>query len=158
MQRKPLTKFSIHLWYGLQRAGQVFDWTDCYFDLEGFLLAQTVKSLPAVQETQVLSVGQEGPLEKEMATHSSILAWKIPWTEEPGRLQALQRVRHYWVTITFTFCFHGLNSWSQRMHTGHLRNPWKLALLINHNLYLGWFLSYYTILQSYSWAYIWRKP
>ena len=49
---------------------------------------------PAVQETWVQSVGQEGPLEKEMATHSSILAWEIPWTEEPGRLQSkgLQRV------------------------------------------------------------------
>jgi len=48
------------------------------------------------QETQFPSLGQEDPLEKEMATHSSILAWKIPWTEEPGRLQSvgLQRVRH----------------------------------------------------------------
>ena len=45
-----------------------------------------VKSLPAVQETQVQSLGQEAPLEKGMATHSSILAWKIPWTEEPGGL------------------------------------------------------------------------
>ena len=53
-----------------------------------------VKSLPAVQETQVLSLGWEDPLEKEMATHSSILAWKIPWMEEPGRLQSVgsQRV------------------------------------------------------------------
>ena len=59
-------------------------------------MAQTVKRLPAMQETQVQSLGQEDPLEKEMATHSSILAWKIPWTEEPGRLQSmgLQRVRH----------------------------------------------------------------
>ena len=50
------------------------------------LAAQTVKSLSAVQETQVRSLGQEDPLEKEMVTHSSILAWKIPWMEEPGRL------------------------------------------------------------------------
>ena len=64
------------------------------------LVAQTVKSLPAVQETQVQSLGWEDPLEKEMATHSSTLAWKIPWTEEPGRLQStgLQRVGHDWVT------------------------------------------------------------
>ena len=48
-----------------------------------------VKKLPAVQETWVQSLGQEDPLEKEMATHSSILAWKIPWTEEPGRLQSM---------------------------------------------------------------------
>ena len=50
------------------------------------LVAQSVKSLPAVQETQVRSLDQEDPLEKEMAAHSSILAWKIPWTEEPGGL------------------------------------------------------------------------
>ena len=49
-------------------------------------MAQTVKSLPAVRETLVRSLGWEDPLEKEMATHSSILAWKIPWMEEPGRL------------------------------------------------------------------------
>ena len=55
-----------------------------------------VKNLPASRETQVLSLGQEDCLEKGMATHSSILAWRIPWTEEPGGLQsiALQRVRH----------------------------------------------------------------
>ena len=59
-------------------------------------VAQTVKSLPVVRETQVQSLGQEDPLEKEMATHSSILAWEIPWTEEPGGLQSLesQRVGH----------------------------------------------------------------
>ena len=51
------------------------------------LVAQTVKSLPAVQETQVQSLGGEDPLEEDMATHSSILAWKIPWMEEPGGLQ-----------------------------------------------------------------------
>ena len=55
-----------------------------------------VKNLPTVQETQVRSPGQEDPLEKETAAHSSILAWRIPWTEEPGGLQSmgLQRVRH----------------------------------------------------------------
>ena len=60
------------------------------------LVAQMVKNLPAMQDTQVRSLGQEDPLEKEMATHSSILAWEIPWTEEPGGLQflGLQRVRH----------------------------------------------------------------
>ena len=60
------------------------------------LVAQMVSSLPAMRETWVRSLGWEDPLEKEMATHSSILAWKIPWTEEPGRLQSMgsQRVRH----------------------------------------------------------------
>ena len=59
-------------------------------------MAQTVKHLPAMQETWVRSLGQEDPLEKEMATHSRTLAWKLPWTEEPGRLQSMgsQRVRH----------------------------------------------------------------
>ena len=54
---------------------------------EASLVAQSIKNLPVVQETQVQSLGWEDPLEKEMATHSSILAWKIPWTEEPGGLQ-----------------------------------------------------------------------
>ena len=59
-------------------------------------MAQLVKSLSAVRETQVRSLGEEDPLEKEMATHSSILAWRIPWTEEPGGLQSMgsQRVGH----------------------------------------------------------------
>ena len=52
-------------------------------------MAQTVKNLPAMRETQVRPLGQEGPLEKEMATHSNILAWKILWAEEPGGLQSL---------------------------------------------------------------------
>ena len=60
------------------------------------LVTQMVENLPAIQETWVRSLGYEDPLEKEMATHSSTLAWKIPWTEEPGRLQSvvLQKVRH----------------------------------------------------------------
>ena len=75
------------------------------------LLAQTVKCLPTMWETWVRSLGQEDRLEKEMATHSSTLAWKIPWTVEPGSLQSmgLQRVRHDWVTKlsnfhTYTAC------------------------------------------------------
>ena len=64
----------------------------------GFPVAQTVKNLPTMQETWVQSLDQEDPLEKEMATHSSILVWRIPWTEEPGgqRNQSvgLQKVRH----------------------------------------------------------------
>ena len=60
------------------------------------LMAQMIKNLPAMQETQVRSLGQEDPLEKGMATHPSILAWRIPWTEEPGRLRSIgsQRLRH----------------------------------------------------------------
>ena len=63
---------------------------------DSFPVAQMVKNLPAVQETQVGSLGWEDPLERGMATHSSVLAWKIPWTEEPGGLQSMgsQRLEH----------------------------------------------------------------
>ena len=63
-------------------------------------MAQRVKNPPAIQETQVQSLDHEDPMEKEMATHSSILAWKIPWTEEPGGLQSTgsQRIWHNWTT------------------------------------------------------------
>ena len=69
---------------------------------EASLIAQSVKNMPAMQETWVRSLGQEDPLEKEMATGSSILAWKIPWTVEPGGLQSTgsQRVGHDWATNT----------------------------------------------------------
>ena len=59
-------------------------------------MAQTVKSLPVMQDTQVRSLGWEDALEKGVATHSSVLAWRTPWTEEPGGLQSMgsQRIRH----------------------------------------------------------------
>ena len=62
-----------------------------------FLVVQMVKNLPAMPKTQVGSLDQEDPLEEEMATHSNILAWKIPWREMPGGLQSMgsQRVEHY---------------------------------------------------------------
>ena len=59
------------------------------FQLKTSLVAQLVKNLPAMQETWVRSLGQEDPLEKETANHSSILAWEIPWTEDPGRAQSM---------------------------------------------------------------------
>ena len=66
--------------------------------------------LPAMRETQLWSLGREDPLEKEMATHSSILAWKIPWTEKPGRLQSMgsQRVGHDWVTSLYSDGWEGV--------------------------------------------------
>ena len=69
------------------------------------LAAQTVRSLPAVQGSRVQSLDREDPLEKEMATHSSILAWKIPWLEESSRLQPMgsQRVGHDWATSRSLF-------------------------------------------------------
>ena len=64
------------------------------------LVAQRLKRLPPMQETQVWPLGREDPLEKEMVTHSNILAWRIPWTEKPGRLLSIgsQRVGHDWAT------------------------------------------------------------
>ena len=79
---------------GLHRVGH--DWSDLSSSCH-------IKSLPAVQETQVKSLSQDDPLEKEMATHSSILVWRIPWTEEPGGLKSMgsHRVWHNWVTFTY---------------------------------------------------------
>ena len=93
------------------------------------LVAQLVKHLPTMWETRVRSLGREDPLEKEMATHSSTLAWKIPWTEEPGRLQSmgLQRVGHNWATSlhftslpvvkpqSFHSRRHRINPWSGKL-------------------------------------------
>ena len=75
------------------------------------LVAQRLKRLPATQETWVRSLGWEDPLEKEMAPHSSILAWRIPWMEEPGRLQSTgsQRVGHDWATSLYLIYF--INGW-----------------------------------------------
>ena len=77
----------VYQWEDVFR-GQVVGWAS--------LVEQIVKNLPPKQETLVKSLGQEDPLEKGVANYSSILAWRIPWTEEPGRLQSmgLQRVRH----------------------------------------------------------------
>ena len=68
------------------------------------LIIQSVKNLPAMQETQVQFLGREDPLEKELATHSNKLAWEIPWTEEPGGLRSLrlQRVRYNWSDLAHT--------------------------------------------------------
>ena len=70
-----------------------------------YLVAQTVKRLPAMWETWVQSLGREDPLEKEMATHSSTIAWKIPWTEEPGIVHGVAKSRTRLSNFTFTFHF-----------------------------------------------------
>ena len=101
-------------------------------------MAQTVKRLPKMRETQVRSLGQEDPLEKGMATHSSTAAWKIPWTEEPGRRQSMgsQRVGHderlHFTSLHFkdieTFEFRWLSSKEPtrqcRSHRRHGFSPW----------------------------------
>ena len=80
---------------------------DYFVSYGASLVAQTIKNLSAMKETWVRSLGQEDPLQKGMATHSSILAWRIPWTEEPGGLQSIgsQRIWHNWATNTFTFMY-----------------------------------------------------
>ena len=98
-----------------------------YGSLRASLVAQRVKRLPAMRETWVRSQGWEGPMEKEMATHFSTLAWKIPWTEEPDRLQSmgLQRVGHNWATslLLFTFHFHALE---KEMATHSSVHAWRI--------------------------------
>ena len=83
-----------------------------FLSLTASLVAQRVKRFPTMWETWVRSLGQKDPLEKEMATHSSTLAWKIPWTEKPSRLQSMrsQRVKHNWVTKIFTHSLHWVDS------------------------------------------------
>ena len=79
-----------------RKESDVIDFTSLHNHVRTSPVAQMVKSLPAMRKTWVRSLGREDPLEKEMAIHSSILAWKIPWTEEPDRLQSMgsKRVRH----------------------------------------------------------------
>ena len=74
------------------------NWTEHIYMIGAFLVAQMVKNLPTMQESQVLFLGWEDPLEKGMAIHSNILVWRIPWTEDPDRLLSigLQRVGHNW--------------------------------------------------------------
>ena len=101
------------MWWGhkaLQNGSREYRWSS----LKPQLVAQMVKNLPAMWETWVQSLGGEDPLEREMATYSSTLAWEIPWTEEPDGLQSMvsQRVGPNRVTNTLTFIHHwGLPWW-----------------------------------------------
>ena len=105
----------------------------------GSPMAQMVKCLPAMWETQVWSLGWEDPLEKEMAAHSGILAWKIPWTEEPGRLQSMgwQRVGHNWATSL---------SLIEKTKT---KNNTLLEFSLMIKLYSIWELSTYALLKEF---------
>ena len=112
-----------------------------------------VKNLPAMLKTQIRSLGQEDPLEKGTATHSSILAWRIPWTEEPGGLQSIgsQRVRYNWVTNT-----HALASlvaqlaknppamWETWVHPWVRKIPWRRELLPTPVFWPGEFHRFYS--------------
>ena len=68
-----------------------------------WLVAQSVQNLPAMQETRVQSLGREDPLEKEMGTHASILAWRTPWTEKPGRLQSGESQRATTISLAWLY-------------------------------------------------------
>ena len=100
---------------------------------ETSLVAQMVKHLSTMQETWVQSLGWEDLLEKEMATHSSILAWKTPWTEEPCRLQSMgsQRARHDWAT---SLSFQKINSYNPSLPK--MKFYYHIALQINYILKL----------------------
>ena len=118
------------------------------------LVAQTIKNLPAMQETQVRSLDKEDPLEKGMTTHSSILVWRISGTEEPGRLQSMesQRIRHNWVTNTFStyrepiyemYAFiKYINKYKHTTHQCSLmrsyKNPGKSDTQSGHNMNWTW--------------------
>ena len=123
------------------------------------MVAQKVKNLPVMQETWVQSLGQEDPLEKGMATHSSILAWRIPWTEQSGRLWSMesQRVGHNWSALahkcspyistrqkclmhssSLILSFHRMNSGEYLLiqdhcclsFWGHMNEPYKWGLVL----------------------------
>ena len=93
------------------------------------LVTQMVKNLPAMRETRVWSLGQEDPLEKEMATHFSTLTWKIPWMEEPGGLQSMesQRVGNNWATSLSLWTFFGIPflwDWNEHYHFQSCGHYW----------------------------------
>ena len=96
------------------------------------LVAQRIKRLPAMQETQARSLGWEDPLEKEMATHSSILAWRIPWTEEPDGLRSMgsQRVGHDWATSLHFHSAYKLNKQGDSIQSWHTPSPiWNQSVV-----------------------------
>ena len=88
-------------------------------------MAQIVKNLPAMQETGVRSLGQKNPLEKEMATHSSILAWRIAWTEEPGGLRSMELQESDCATLTLHFKLMYPLEWGRATHSSIL--AWRIA-------------------------------
>ena len=138
------------------------DWTELNWWLTwASLIAKSVKNLPSGQETWVWSLGWEDPLEKEMATHSSIFAWRIPWTDEPGRLHIVHGVarvghdlatkeRERWLTFLFLKCSPNITKISNQFY---FVNQWKSLYLIMHfiqNLSHA-FLCSYDFENLYAW-------
>ena len=116
-------------------------------------MAQTVKRLPAMRETQVWFLGREDPLGKEMAIHSSNLAWKIPWTEEPDRLQSMgsQRVGHDWANscLKLEKSSPGRDHCSPAWWSGSMLAPWSLGPL---RVTLPWGIPLQVSGQGWRWG------
>ena len=116
----------------------IYTHTYTYAYIWASLVAQTVNNLPAMRETRVRSLSWKDPLEKEMATHFSILAWRISWTEDPGWLQSMgsQRVGHDWVTNIFTYIKWGWSSLKVQVNYHKLvaQNPMVPAPTALHSL------------------------
>ena len=114
-------------------------YTEAYLSLykdlivfQASLMAQMINNLPAMQETWVPSLGQDDSMEKGMATHSSVLAWRIPWTEEPGRLQSVglkESDMIEWLSNTHTIVFHG------HLICDYLQNASKILYFIDRILF-----------------------
>ena len=123
-----------------------------------FLVAQTVKHLPAMQETQVWSLGQEDPLEKEMTPHSSTLAWKIPWMEEPGGLQSIgsQRIGHNWAISLYLSIVTQLSP-SLHFHAVKMGQQLKYGEECGVLCVMDRFLPLSLILRLF-WGSIWTNP
>ena len=102
------------------------------------LVAQRLKRLPGMRETRVQSLSWEDPLEKEMATHSSTLAWRIPWREEPGRLQSMgsQRVRHDWAT-SLSLSFQNSKTMLIQFSNLNVFYPAVYVVSIHHQVWLS---------------------
>ena len=111
-----------------------------YNEMQASLVVQTVKNLPAMQETWVRSLGQEDPLEKEMATHSSTLAWKIPWREEPGGLQSMGSLRDMTERLHFHFSLSCIGEGNG--------NPLQCSGLENPRDRGAWWAAVYGVTQS----------
>ena len=110
----PQIQSTVDLQLWMQRANHIFKFWAIIYIIWASLVAQKLRHLPAMWETRVRSLGQEDPLEKEMATHSSIFAWRIPWMEEPIRLQSTgsqswTRLSDFTFTLKFTSLYEGFS-------------------------------------------------
>ena len=121
-----------HDWRDLAAAAAVLGTLLIWREIGKFrtsLLAQTVKRLPTTWETWVWSLGWEDPLEKEMATHSRTVAWKIPWTEEPGRLQSRELQRATSLSLSFREVWAYCKTWDKNRNEGAelkgRKEPWR---------------------------------